>query len=807
MAKGGKRKGTHHHRTPTRAASGAAPDRTPRRNDPPEVVALRALGPDAGRFAYARTGPTPRPVPPSLVPRAGVAFLAAHGATEIADLGESLAELVAAATGDERLLARVADVLRHLGDDRAVAYLRGVVAALAGESIKLQHDDALAGAVMVLLERVDHESVEQVVATRTEECIALARSEYGTLLAGPFLEAARGPQIDALARVVLDESATPVLGADDAVFHLAERVLGDDHAAGDALRAREVRALMRWSEWCDAISRSPLLPQSFHPERWHGAELRKLAVTLVEVTVSDALRDERWDDALALLDDPPAPVDPRHDQLARICVAVGAPTAVPLTRLDPSLRAQRAAAITARLDDIEALHEPECKRLDRPGAPYDEWVFEETALLMAIEAAGHGDWARAYDHADEFAYARHDRDVPIGVMYLLGLAAANEPGDLVLPEADQCTHDVSETPAARAFSAASDLLSALDHDYDADLAELTEVLGRFGIGEAADATALATELPDDPVWSEIAARLAAHLRARRDAYEADLALAAEQAAEQAVPASAEAEGDVEEAPWTDERAAAVLGELAAGVLPSSAVLEALGDHLVTATRRDLDQEWLARLDTDGAARSVLGDDAADIERVRVLDRLDRRSHARAIATGLFWRAVNGTTGPAYDAADLLELVTELGAPDEELAPLRRALEHDDAATTSDAASGAPVHVVFVGGNEIQIRYHAEIERSLPERVSVEWFTTGWSAQWGPEADRIEAAYENADAVVLMQFTRTQLGRRLRRTSGESGLPWIPCTGHGRESLRRAILRAVAVVDERRRGVVQQTAPS
>jgi hypothetical protein len=176
---------------------------------------------------------------------------------------------------------------------------------------------------------------------------------------------------------------------------------------------------------------------------------------------------------------------------------------------------------------------------------------------------------------------------------------------------------------------------------------------------------------------------------------------------------------------------------------------------------------------------------------------------------LFWRALNGSTGPAYSAPDLADLVEELGAPDDELAPLRAALAHlpGERAGDADAEGTGAVRVIFVGGNEIQAQYHAEIERALPPRVSVQWFTTGWSARWGPEAERIEAAYARADAVVLMQFTRTQLGRRLRRTAGEAGLPWIPCTGHGRDSLRRAILRAVSVVDEHRSGAARQTARS
>jgi hypothetical protein len=44
----------------------------------------------------------------------------------------------------------------------------------------------------------------------------------------------------------------------------------------------------------------------------------------------------------------------------------------------------------------------------------------------------------------------------------------------------------------------------------------------------------------------------------------------------------------------------------------------------------------------------------------------------------------------------------------------------------------------------------------------------------------------------MTFVRTNLGRHVRRRCSEEGRPWVPCTGHGRESLRRAIETAVEI---------------
>jgi hypothetical protein len=51
--------------------------------------------------------------------------------------------------------------------------------------------------------------------------------------------------------------------------------------------------------------------------------------------------------------------------------------------------------------------------------------------------------------------------------------------------------------------------------------------------------------------------------------------------------------------------------------------------------------------------------------------------------------------------------------------------------------------------------------------------------------------------MIMTFVRTLLGRRIRRTAGEAGLPWVACTGHGRAAIEAAIDRAICLVEKRR----------
>lgn len=777
----------------------------PVRDEPPEVVAVRTLGPELHDWAFGPRTDAAAARSLTLAARIGPVLLDPQGQPDQRALALALADLVGALDGDRDSLRTVPAVLDALPADRALRFLRGLVAAETGESVKLQRDDALAGALVSLVRRREADTIADVVATRLEECRALAADVYGTVLGASLLAAARTTEtIDAMARAVLDDRERPALFADDAVFSLVNRTLDHDHPTGDALTLREAVAQLRWAEWCDGVSKHALLPQSFAPERWHGAEMRKLAGGLVHSVLTGMIREQRYDEAERLVDDPPAPIDSREGDLARILIAIRAPGAVALAVPAPAERAALATAIEPHADAILALHEPECKRLDRPGAPYNEYVFEQTALLLGIHALCTGDWARAYDLADEFAWARHDRDVPIGVMYMLALTAAREADTIPLPHPAETLDDVADTPPARAFGIAADLLSALDHDYEPDLDELAALVDRLGGDRPADRE------PRPDTWGARVAALLAHLeRLRAQAERRVASLPATVALADAAADDDAKDDDDEPEPWSDSRATRTLDAVGAGEPVDTATLEGLADHLAAAPDPDgraLDMRWLDAVEGDERVRHALGEDAADLERVRVLARLDRLDAARAVATGLFWRSVNGTAGPAYSAPDLADLVEELGAPAIELEPLQAALaRHGDAAGRVDDESTEPVRVLFVGGNEIQAQYHAEIERSLPSRVTVDWFTTGWSARWGPEAERIESHYERADAVVLMQFTRTQLGRRLRRSSGEAGLPWIPCTGHGRDSLRRAIVRAVAVVDERRHAPSDQTA--
>jgi len=47
-------------------------------------------------------------------------------------------------------------------------------------------------------------------------------------------------------------------------------------------------------------------------------------------------------------------------------------------------------------------------------------------------------------------------------------------------------------------------------------------------------------------------------------------------------------------------------------------------------------------------------------------------------------------------------------------------------------------------------------------------------------------FDEADAVVLMRFMRTNFGREARRLCNQSAKRWFACTGHGRDSICAAL---------------------
>ncbi|MCG5494071.1 hypothetical protein [Ectothiorhodospira variabilis] len=183
-------------------------------------------------------------------------------------------------------------------------------------------------------------------------------------------------------------------------------------------------------------------------------------------------------------------------------------------------------------------------------------------------------------------------------------------------------------------------------------------------------------------------------------------------------------------------------------------------------------------------------------RFRLYRRLGRDPEAFAQLRALFY-ALRDTR--PMEASQTLDLFRECDAPEAYYADLHlpgtAAEEDEDAGGEEQLRAGAPVKVLFVGGNEIQARYTDAISRTLAEEwpgVVVSFRHTGWSSNWGRDVDVLKRQAVDADAVVLMTMMRTTLGRALREALNDPPRPWIPCTGTGKQALLESIRRAARV---------------
>jgi hypothetical protein len=224
-------------------------------------------------------------------------------------------------------------------------------------------------------------------------------------------------------------------------------------------------------------------------------------------------------------------------------------------------------------------------------------------------------------------------------------------------------------------------------------------------------------------------------------------------------------------------------------------LEGLAEHHGRA------REFLELLDDENAWSPAWEHEDAFDAKIRLLLNLGRTEEATAALHDLAHRHM--TTGEET-AIDLIERLEELGAEPTLVDALRCRLDDlkptPEPVTTKEPVS---VSILFVGGNETQQGY---------EQALQEWFTgaypgsglefrfPGWSSNWGRTTDELERRLEGGDAMVLMRFVRTGLGRAMRRAASDQSKPWIACSGHGRDAMRRAI---EAAVDKARRLKLQE----
>ena len=104
---------------------------------------------------------------------------------------------------------------------------------------------------------------------------------------------------------------------------------------------------------------------------------------------------------------------------------------------------------------------------------------------------------------------------------------------------------------------------------------------------------------------------------------------------------------------------------------------------------------------------------------------------------------------------------------------------------------APVRVLVVGGAELQAKAEGTVRSKLKEHhphIRARFIQTGWSGNWSRTFLEIEREMEKHDALVIIRFMRTHLGREIRRTWDG---PWRFCWGGGSGAIVEAVAKAAA----------------
>ncbi|SRR5579884_133467 len=255
----------------------------------------------------------------------------------------------------------------------------------------------------------------------------------------------------------------------------------------------------------------------------------------------------------------------------------------------------------------------------------------------------------------------------------------------------------------------------------------------------------------------------------------------------------------------------------AGMRATLDALEALA-HAPGEADRDLLERWRTLLERPEHYEPAWSGEDVLWSRVRTLELLGRDEEAFWLLVPFFNRLLAEATPQALAAAeDLLARARQLStspAAREEVARLtarlrtRQEAERAEQARQEDRVAeqlraGRSLRVLFVGGNETQARHQAALRAALARRdettgaqVVLRFLHPGFNSNWDKTLEEVRGYRGRIDALVLMPFVRTELGRALRRLAGEFGIPWVPCTGKGYDSMERALRTALTLAAER-----------
>ena len=180
--------------------------------------------------------------------------------------------------------------------------------------------------------------------------------------------------------------------------------------------------------------------------------------------------------------------------------------------------------------------------------------------------------------------------------------------------------------------------------------------------------------------------------------------------------------------------------------------------------------------------------------VRCLEAMGEFSKALTILRDLFHKYISRSE--FLNALDVLEQIEAYGLGEDDYVDLKR--RYDAVKPVEESLSrglGTPVRVLVIGGNETQEKSADHVKAKLADRdpqVTPDFVHTGWGSNWNKFLGEIETRVANCDAVVVMRFIRTQLGRHVRAICREGGVPWRLCGSGGQGGQVEAVLTVADV---------------
>lgn len=167
-------------------------------------------------------------------------------------------------------------------------------------------------------------------------------------------------------------------------------------------------------------------------------------------------------------------------------------------------------------------------------------------------------------------------------------------------------------------------------------------------------------------------------------------------------------------------------------------------------------------------------------------------------------ASQGTEAGLHDAYGILQKIKQFGIDHSIYKDMQ---DRYDALASSSAQVEAEadhderpeVKVLIVGGNEVQARAEEQVRKKLHRthpHVRVEFIHTGWGSNWQKPLEEFVRKLPVFDAVVIMRFMRTELGKRIRRACVNH--PWRSCWGPGQMAQVEAAIKASEAASPMRR---------